>query len=140
MALTHMARQHSRWPSRWWRLWPLIVIVVMLIGCGRRVNYHVLRENTGAVELNDMVVSFDDFTTLPTVLPPGIRKKMLFVGDDHPLPEQAQVSWTTPQGKHVSKTVAVKSLVPPKARLVTIVFSIDAANEVHVSVKDPEGL
>jgi len=48
------------------------------------------------------------------------------------------VSWTTPAGESASKTVAVRKLVPPEARLVTIVFSIDSDDQVHVSVEEEE--
>ena len=123
--------------SRWWeqRAAILAICCVVWVGCARRTNYHVVQQNAGSMELGDVRIRFDGFDTLPTILLPKTEKAILFVGDQYPLPEKAEVSWTAPDGRKVVRIVGVKAGVPPRARLVAIVFSIDDQCDVHVKVK-----
>ena len=119
-----------------WARIALLVIFIGLAGCGSGgPRYHVVRENVSDVDIDNVVVRFGSFETLPTFLRAGTSKHMLHVGDDHPFPEMATLLWSTPQGVSTSRTVLVPLVDSKRGKVLEIIFRLAESNDLQVLVR-----
>ena len=114
----------------------IILSVLFLFGCAKPA-FHFVLKNIGTGTLTDPVIEFKDFRSIGSnEVKPGSSYGNLYVSNYYSLPENAIVSWKTPDGEKHSVKVEVKKHAPVKYKNLNVYFLID--DECRVNVKFSE--
>jgi hypothetical protein len=78
-----------------------ICSLCFLFGCGRE-KYNIIVDSNGKKEpdLNNVIIKFNSFRFNFGHISPGKTCGYMGAGDEHPLPENATVSWETVKTKN----------------------------------------
>lgn len=121
---------------RWLCTTSAAVLLLMTSGCPPQRNYHIKLANHSPMMLTKATVRLGTFTMPPGLLAPGTSRTFLFVGDEHRLAEEATVRWVGPDGRTFIRSMTVKQKILREVALPTIIFIIEANNEVTVTVAE----
>ncbi len=112
----------------------LILVLYLLFGRLDRTKYDVQCKNSCDGEISDVVVKYNNFVYGPiSIKAQGKGLYYMRADTQSPIPDKANVEWSTPDNVKHSQTVEVKNKINADRQRLTLIFTITPSNEVVLS-------